>query len=64
MNIMKYLFMFAAMLPLSGVGSTQVLALRLPSFSRRVAINRPFAFGTTPVSNGMIASNNDVEVRV
>jgi len=59
---MKYLVMFATMLPLSGV-ATQV-ALRLPSFSRRVAINRPFAFGTTPVSNGMIASNNDVEVRV
>ena len=60
---MKYLVMFATMLPLSGVATTQV-ALRLPSFSRRVAINRPFAFGTTPVSNGMIASNNDVEVRV
>ena len=60
---MKYLVMSATcMLPLSGV-ATQV-ALRLPSFSRRVAINRPFAFGTTPVSNGMIASNNDVEVRV
>ena len=60
---MKYLVILAAMLPPLSGDATQV-ALRLPSFSRRVAINRPFAFGTTPVSNGMIASNNDVEVRV